>query len=281
LSNPQFWESFKEYLQGFNNKKTIYSRLSYAKRYYKLLLSENLNEIIDVKKDKKSHIMKALASLSKYLGIYDKWKKLVEKYNLKWTNRSSLDTFYKIINSNENIEQLIKWIKNFINNKEIGIEYRNLVIYCTLTGLRISEALESIKIIKDKDKVDRYFEPERNILKHYEFPDIFIRKTKKAFFSVVNNDIIKFALTSITSNYSSIQSFFYRKKIDFKVNYCRKVFATYLRNGGIEQEIIDLLQGRISNTVFVNHYYRPDINEMITNKIGPVLQSLLQILIHN
>ena len=43
--------------------------------------------------------------------------------------------------------------------------------------------------------------------------------------------------------------------------HCRKVFATYLRNNGIGQEIIDLLQGRISNNVFVNHYYRPDINE--------------------
>ena len=28
--------------------------------------------------------------------------------------------------------------------------------------------------------------------------------------------------------------------------------------------------------VFVNHYYRPDINEIITNKIRPVLNSLLK-----
>jgi hypothetical protein len=30
-----------------------------------------------------------------------------------------------------------------------------------------------------------------------------------------------------------------------------------LRNKGIEPEIIDLLQGRTSSSVFVNHYYRP------------------------
>ena len=57
--------------------------------------------------------------------------------------------------------------------------------------------------------------------------------------------------------------------------YCRKVFATYLRNKGIESEIIDLLQGRIISSVFVNHYYRPDINEIITKRIRPVLNSLL------
>ncbi len=57
--------------------------------------------------------------------------------------------------------------------------------------------------------------------------------------------------------------------------YCRKVFATYLRSSSIEPEIIDPLQGRISSSVFVNHYYRPDINDIITNKIRPVLDSLL------
>jgi intergrase/recombinase len=56
--------------------------------------------------------------------------------------------------------------------------------------------------------------------------------------------------------------------------YCRKVFATYVRNKGVEPEIIDLLQGRISSSVFVNHYYRPDINEIITKRIGPTLDEL-------
>ena len=55
-----------------------------------------------------------------------------------------------------------------------------------------------------------------------------------------------------------------------------KVLVTYLRNKGIEPEIIDLLQGRISDSVFVNHYYRPDINEIITKKIRPVLDELMQ-----
>ena len=48
-----------------------------------------------------------------------------------------------------------------------------------------------------------------------------------------------------------------------------------IRDKEIEPEIIDLLQGRISNSVFVNHYYRPDINEIITKRIRPVLDSLL------
>jgi len=56
---------------------------------------------------------------------------------------------------------------------------------------------------------------------------------------------------------------------------CRKVFATHLRNRGIESEIIDLLQGRTPSSIFVNHYYRPDINEIITKRIRPVLDELM------
>jgi intergrase/recombinase len=40
--------------------------------------------------------------------------------------------------------------------------------------------------------------------------------------------------------------------------YCRKIFATYLRLSGVEQETIDLLQGRIPRNVFVRHYFRPN-----------------------
>jgi intergrase/recombinase len=62
------------------------------------------------------------------------------------------------------------------------------------------------------------------------------------------------------------------------IYYCRKVFATYLKNKDIEPEIIDLLQGRISSSVFVNHYYRPDINAIIASKIKPALNSLSKII---
>ncbi len=49
-----------------------------------------------------------------------------------------------------------------------------------------------------------------------------------------------------------------------------------IRDKEIKPEIIDLLQGRISRSVFVNHYYRPDINETITKRIRPVLDELLK-----
>jgi intergrase/recombinase len=81
----------------------------------------------------------------------------------------------------------------------------------------------------------------------------------------------------VNIKYSSV-----RKKlklgISMHLNYCRKVFAAYLRNKGIEPEKIDLLQGRITDTVFLNHYFRSNINEIITKRIRPVLDELMELI---
>jgi len=60
------------------------------------------------------------------------------------------------------------------------------------------------------------------------------------------------------------------------MNYCRKIFATYLRNRGIESEIIDLLQGRIPQSVFLRHYYRPNINY---ERIGEILVDMKMLIL--
>ena len=51
-----------------------------------------------------------------------------------------------------------------------------------------------------------------------------------------------------------------------------------IRDKEIGPEIIDWLQGRISSSVYVNHYHRPDINEIITKRIRSVLGELINYL---
>jgi hypothetical protein len=43
-----------------------------------------------------------------------------------------------------------------------------------------------------------------------------------------------------------------------------------MRRRGIEPEVIDLLQGRTPRSIFLRHYYRPDI----TTLLGPVRENL-------
>jgi intergrase/recombinase len=44
------------------------------------------------------------------------------------------------------------------------------------------------------------------------------------------------------------------------MRYCRKIHASYLRQSGIESEIVDLLQGRVPRTVFARHYFTPSLD---------------------
>jgi len=90
------------------------------------------------------------------------------------------------------------------------------------------------------------------LLEHFRFPHFFIRKTKKEYISIVNESILIIAKNSATLNsYMSLVSGIKtdNPNYDIHTKYCRKIFATNLRNKGIEQEIIDLLKGRIHTKV--------------------------------
>jgi hypothetical protein len=222
--------------------------------------------------------MKSLSSLSKYLGIYDKWQQIIKRYQLKWPKKGGYNVFQKIFdNEGQSYSSMISWIKESIN--KLPREYGNYILFNTMTGLRPDESYNAIKLIKNN--LNEYVERERMLLLHYKFPSIFLRISKKAYISIINSKILETATDTIDMiNYDSIRKKI--KEIGFGMNmyYCRKVFATFLRNNGVEQEIIDLLQGRTPSSIFVNHYYRPDINEIIKNKINPLLNSLFEELLH-
>lgn len=94
----------------------------------------------------------------------------------------------------------------------------------------------------------------------------YIRNSKKAFISIVDDSIIQIGLEAANCGYNGLRNYLVRRKLGMNMSYCRKIFATYLQTKGIEQETIDLLQGRIPKSVFARHYFRPDF-ENIQNEI--------------
>jgi intergrase/recombinase len=77
----------------------------------------------------------------------------------------------------------------------------------------------------------------------------------------VDNEILEIAqnCTNIPS-YNALKKVLMRRSLDMQLKYCRKIFASYLRQSGIESEIVDLLQGRVPNTVFAKHYFTPSLD---------------------
>lgn len=93
-------------------------------------------------------------------------------------------------------------------------------------------------------KNDRQYYINKHImlLENFRFPQFFIRRTKKAYISIINETILDLARNSgKLHSYHSLASGIKRDNSNYDINtkYSRKIFATKLRNNGIEQEIID------------------------------------------
>ncbi len=73
--------------------------------------------LMDLSFDKIIHAMKSLSALSKFMGRYDEWRKIVGKYQLKWSNNrysnggsKGLETFHKVSDST-NFGEMLSQLK--------------------------------------------------------------------------------------------------------------------------------------------------------------------------
>jgi intergrase/recombinase len=104
----------------------------------------------------------------------------------------------------------------------------------------------------------QYYNTSRQCLEHFRFPQIFLRRTKTAYISIVDKEILELSnsLDKVPS-YGAIHMHLHRQHLPMCMAYCRKVFASHLRQSGIKSEIVDLLHGRVPGSVFARHYFRP------------------------
>lgn len=205
-------------------------------------------------------INNVVAAFSKYSGCYERWQKIRKEYQLKWTLTDSLAGFNSIFKENGDFSNMVEWVKGAISKYP---RFSNILIFNVLTGLRPAEAIESFNLLLSYEKSTEYLSKEGKMLEHFRFPSLFLRRTKKAFISLVNEDILELTekCQKDIINYDKIRVTFLRNNQKFYMSYCRKIFTTLLRNEGVESELIDLLQGRIPNSIFVRHYYRPDASK--------------------
>jgi hypothetical protein len=182
-----------------------------------------------------------IASLSRFLGCYDVWLQLRQKYNLKWsTGNEALDTFERFFDDSKTFDTMLQWVRQV--RQEAPKSYSDFFMFCTLTGLRASECINSIRLIKDPEQFKTYYNDTRAALEHFRFPKVFICRIKAAYISLVNDEILDIARNGAGSHkYYAVRLMLEREKISMEMNYCRKIFASHLRQSGIESEIVDLL----------------------------------------
>ena len=84
------WEDFESYVFNvYSNRNTAKDRIRYAKQFADCLLENNYSRLLELSDDKRSHVLKVLNCLAKYLGVYEDFRRAVRDYGLKWSGRSS------------------------------------------------------------------------------------------------------------------------------------------------------------------------------------------------
>jgi hypothetical protein len=234
-----FWSGFQSYLTKNNNHLGTRDRLNYAMKYAHILDTGDAQQLLEMSHEKRMHVMKSLSALAKYTGRYDTWQQFKQRFQLKWSNGDSLQAFKSIFNNEKDLDHMVSWLKDTCS--KLPQKYTNILMFNTLTGLRPSEAYLSISLIQDN--LAHYLNNDTKILEHFRFRD-FIRRTKKAYISFINDRILEMAKSVgrqlITYNQLKLQ-FKHHSINAIHMLYCRKIFATYLRLSGIEQCICTAL----------------------------------------
>ena len=283
ICSEELWANYSFWLFKTHRTKHAKELLRYSKRFAFVLEKPSLaSQLLVLSKDVRRLAMSSLSNLSKYLGVYEQWKQTIRNFGLKWESTSGLEAFLSILNSN--INETETWLKQVI--QRLPEEYGTVLVFDALTGLRPNEAIMSCNLIADlseKNELDNYLDKDLMMLQHFRFPELFLRKSKNAFISFVTPKLLDLVLrTKPKVKYSALDTRIGRLGFNIKTKQLRKLHATVLRSQ-LPQELVDLLQGRISQTVFMKFYYRPlleDTRNKALKAIEPLEMELIERMQH-
>jgi intergrase/recombinase len=201
----------------------------------------------------------AIANYAKFLGCYDKFQQLKKRYNLKWSTSNSTQYFERFFNEQLSLDKMIDLIKEMAH--KLPPHMGDIIRFGVLTGLRCSEVIESVRLLKAPHGA-LYYNPQRQALEHFRFPDIFLRQTKKAYISFLSTDMYQWITKNRpnTPTLNAITLACRRKGIKMDMHLTRKIHGSWLHSHGVTAEEVDFLQGRTSPSVFSRHYLAPSDN---------------------
>jgi hypothetical protein len=224
----------------------------------------------------------ALANLAKFQGRYERFQELKKRYDLKWSTSNSTQYFERFFNEGLTLDIMLQRIKEMV--RLLPPFMGNIVKFGCLVGLRASEVLESVRLINfgnigtDKTEKIQYYNHDRQTLEHFRHPQIFLRQTKKAYISYLSIDNYHW-IASLGPNIPSLNAITLacrRKGIKMEMYLTRKIFASWLRKEGIQPEVVDMLQGRVSQSVLTRHYLVPQssLKDQVLDALKQLQQQL-------
>jgi intergrase/recombinase len=74
--------------------------------------------------------------------------------------------------------------------------------------------------------------------------------------------------------YNAIRLACQKRGITCDMRFCRKIFTSHLRQSGIQPEVVDMLQGRVSQSILTRHYLVPQ--STLKDEVLEALEKLKQ-----
>lgn len=249
---------------------------NYAQRFGFVLFEPwKVSVVSGFSRDKQRNVMAALANLAKYLGVYQRWQVMKSEAGLKWRKRSQLEVFLSMMGTDLGVVK--SWLLRAV--EELPRKYSCVLIFDAVTGLRPGEACKSVSLLTELAEAGRlkdYFNERFQMLEHFRYSSMFLRGSKNCYISFVPKRVLELILEvkPRVKDYA-LREALHNAGLPGQLMGLRKLYATMLRDKGIPQEIIDLLEGRIGQSIFLRHYYKPDLLKKTRRKILKAVQPLL------
>jgi len=250
-----------------------------ARKYAYCLFSGDFSVLQYMSASKLNLVMCSLSSLAKYLGVYEQFQGLVKAYGLKWKNVKAEDLLLsRIINAKKN-ENVLEWVEQ-VKAKIPQLSF--FMDFIVFSGLRFEEAVNSYNLIIDlarEGMLNEYYNEENEVLEHYRFKGLFIRRTKKAFVSFIPKRLIEAISKEEKLTVFKVWNLIKRKGLKCRFPDVREFFATFMTRW-LNPAEIDFLQGRVSGSVFMRNYFNPaligDLKERVFKGLAEIEKELAE-----
>ena len=126
-------------------------------------------------------------------------------------------------------------------------------------------------------RLSEYYNEELQMLEHFRYKGIFIRGKKNVFFSFVPKEFVDTILRCRTVSASSFKRRTIWHGFSSVFQGLRDYFTTFMVHHGLLQQEVDLLQGRIGRTLFMKHYFSPEIGVSKAKTLSAIQHMLSQL----
>jgi len=215
-------------------------------------------------------------ALSKYSGVYAQFKQRMKDYGLKWEGYDNFDSFLRIL-QNKNPDTL-EWVKKCLGF--FDETYKTFVLFALISGMRRSEVINSFNLIivlGKQGKLSDYYNDELQALEHFRYRKLFLRGKKNVFFSFIPKEFVNKISQCSKVSISTLKRRRLKHGLSAQFQGVREYYATFMLQHKLLQQEVDILQGRIGRSMFMKHYFSPDIKDLRDRTRNAVQQMLSQI----